>query len=92
MTKRKDKIQNILYQIDKDVPCPYRKPPAPDQRSAARRALLVMEVGDSIFCNDRETRDRFRYALNYMRRRAATASRRFALRLQETGWRVWRVN
>ena len=62
------------------------------KKSAARRSLLAMEVGDSIFCDDRETRDRFHYAINYMRRTPATASLRFALRLHETGWRVWRID
>lgn len=92
MTPRKSKTQHTPYPIDKHVPFPSRKPPVPNQRNAARQTLLAMEVGDSIFCNDRETRDRFHYALNYMRRTPATASLRFALRLHETGWRVWRID
>lgn len=92
MTRRISKPQHSPYPIDKDVQFPTRKPLMPNQRNMARRTLLAMEVGDSIFCNDRETRDRFHYAINYMRRRSATASLRFALRLHETGWRVWRID
>ena len=92
MIRRFGKTQYRLYPIDKDVPFPCRKPPVPNQRNAARQTLLAMEIGDSIFCNDRDTRDRFHYAINYMRRKAATASLRFALRMHETGWRVWRID
>lgn len=92
MTRQKGKTQQTRYPIDKNVPFPCRKPPVPNQRHAARQSLLAMEVGDSIFCDDRGTRDRFHYCINYMRRKAATASLRFALRLHETGWRVWRID
>lgn len=92
MTRRKGKFPPTPFPIDKNVPFPARKPTVPNLRHAARQTLLAMEVGDSIFCNDRETRDRFHFAINYMRRKTATATLRFALRLHETGWRVWRID
>lgn len=92
MARRKSTSPSTLFRIDKDVPFPARKPNVVTERNAARKSLLAMEVGDSIFCHDRDTRDRFHYAINYLRRKAVTAQFRFALRLHETGWRVWRID
>ncbi|MBS0244167.1 MAG: hypothetical protein JSS20_18500 [Proteobacteria bacterium] len=90
--KRRTLNHAFLFPIDKGIPLPGPRPRPNAERHAARRTLLAMEVGDSIFCHDRATRDRFHYAINYIRRRRETALLRFSIRMHETGWRVWRLD
>ena len=79
-----------FYPIDKDVPYPAPKQPAETTRNAERHTLLAMAVADSVFCPDKATRDRFKYAISYIRRKVVTGHYRFTLRRFEQGWRVWR--
>ena len=85
------KRPRILYAIDKGVPYPRPELPPATERNAARHTLLSMDVGDSVFSSEEIIRNRIKFAMNYLRRKAPTRHLRFSLRRVEGGWRVWRM-
>jgi len=66
-------------QIDKGVPIPEKR------YSKKYHWVHEMEVGDSVFCEDKKAADRIR---NYM---SVKASMRTCIRVVADGYRVWRI-